>query len=328
MARQGLPRGLQQPAALGQFARGPRKHRLERLPALAHVGELAAGAADIEHLLVHVERVLAVIGLVDADEIADIGHRRGAHPHLEIAGVGQIGAVAANGAQHRGAHHHLGRGHHIIARPTAGLQPVDALPHDPGGPAGAAGRNFRDEMEGIAIDHAHRRLGLQEGCGPGQRARRHQIIGGQQQDIVAGRGPQPLVEGLDMAAIVGVADHLDPRILGLQGMGNFDAVVGGGIVHDDHLELDAGLGPGDAAHALAQVMAIIIAGNDDAHPGAGTQGLGRSNAAARADQGQSSGQFQHAANPQSSYSRKHIPAISSPCTAICIVSSLRNIGIP
>src|SRR6185437_3667361 len=63
----------------------------------------------------HAVRVHAIEGLRGAINVGDIGERGDSEPHLQIPGVGKLGAISPGAALNLSTHDNFGRGDDVVA---------------------------------------------------------------------------------------------------------------------------------------------------------------------------------------------------------------------
>jgi len=74
-----------------------------------------------------------------------------------------------------------------------------------------------------------------------------------------------------VAAVAFVGQHPNTPIALGDLLGGFHAAVRRGVVDDQHVDVHPLLGQ-DAPHAAFEVTTVVVAGDDDAHAGAGRPG--------------------------------------------------------
>jgi hypothetical protein len=62
-----------------------------------------------------------------------------------------------------------------------------------------------------------------------------------------------------------VRHHLNPRVIGGDLLGHLGAAVRGGVIDDEDPHIDSRLVAQDAGRGLAQEVAVVVTGDNDAH---------------------------------------------------------------
>lgn len=124
------------------------------------------------------------------------------------------------------------------------------------------------EAQGTAVGEPRLRMGVEERGGADQCAGDQAVVGGEQCYVVTvGPLQQALVVGGDVA-LVGLVDaDLDPRVGGRQFARGLRRVVGRGVVDDEDPDVDAVLFVQDAADAVGEEVAVLVAGDHDTDGG-------------------------------------------------------------
>ncbi len=212
--------------------------------------------------------MLAVVGLVDAAHVADVGARGEPHPHLDVSGVREFGVVAADLLLERCAHDHLGGGDAAVRLLEAALQPPRAG-EDRGAAQLGPGRGQRCavlEVDRVAVDEADLRVGVQQPDRPGQRAGGEPVVGREQHGVVAvGPLQQAFVVGGDVPLVDRMDPDLDPGIAGGQLQRGLGRVVGRAVVDDQDPDVDARLLVQHAADAVGEIVPVLVARDHHAH---------------------------------------------------------------
>ena len=105
-------------------------------------------------------------------------------------------------------------------------------------------------------------MGVHQARRPPESAGRQEVVGGQDQQVVAVRPLDPLVVGRDVTAVDEVAAVEDAGVARRQLRADLLRVVPGGVVQDQRPDLHALLGL-DAPDARREEVSVVVTGDDD-----------------------------------------------------------------
>ena len=207
----------------------------------------------------HALRVDPVVRLVHPVQPADVGHARHPEPELEIGGVGNFGALSADLTEHGRAHDHFRVADAVHAEPAAAREPRFPRPDRPR-------RHFRAwrsrrhllEVNRASVGEADRWEGFEQSGGPCQGAVGEHVVGIELHDILAVDREQTLIERVDVSLVRRVLDDPDARVAPCERRSDLVTAVGGAVVHDEHVDVDALLCE-RAPHRVTEKVAVVEA---------------------------------------------------------------------